>query len=143
MARGTARSAVRRAAQVRTAATNTTCRAHSEEVARAIAARHGVGAEDFGLYPAYSAIVDSVLKGARLPLAEATAVEMDQFLRLMFSPVAGRMVRTLFLERLRAERELAAPAGAAHRAAGRRPDQRRAQRLGRGARQGQAAAGRR
>ena len=53
-----------------------------------------------------------MLKGARLPLAEATAVEMDQFLRLMFSPVAGRMVRTLFLERLRAERELAAPAGA-------------------------------
>jgi 3-hydroxyacyl-CoA dehydrogenase/enoyl-CoA hydratase/3-hydroxybutyryl-CoA epimerase len=52
-----------------------------------------------------------VLKGARRSLAEATAVEMDQFLRLMFSPVAGRMVRTLFLERLRAERELAAPAG--------------------------------
>jgi 3-hydroxyacyl-CoA dehydrogenase/enoyl-CoA hydratase/3-hydroxybutyryl-CoA epimerase len=38
---------------------------------------------------------------------------MHQFLRLMFNPVAGRMVRTLFLERLRAERELAPPAGAA------------------------------
>ena len=38
---------------------------------------------------------------------------MHQFLRLMFDPVAGRMVRTLFLERLRAERELAPPAGAA------------------------------
>ena len=85
--------------------------AHSEEEARAIAARHGVGAEDFDLYPAYSAIVDSVLEGARLPLAKATAIEMNQFLRLMFNPVAGRMVRTLFLERLRAERELAAPAG--------------------------------
>ena len=35
---------------------------------------------------------------------------MNQFMRLMFSPVAGCMVRTLFLERLRAERELAAPA---------------------------------
>ncbi len=81
-----------------------------EATARAIALRHGVDAEAFGLYPAYSAIVDSVLKGARLPLAEATAVEMNQFLRLMFNPVAGRMVRTLFLERLRAERELAAPA---------------------------------
>ncbi len=83
---------------------------HSDATARAIAARHGVSAETFDLYPAYSAIVDSVLKGARLPLAEATAVEMNQFLRLMFSPVAGCMVRTLFLERLRAERELAAPA---------------------------------
>ena len=81
-----------------------------EATAQAVALRHGIGAEAFGLYPAYSAIVDSVLKGARLPLAEATTVEMTQFLRLMFSPVAGRMVRTLFLERLRAERELAAPA---------------------------------
>jgi 3-hydroxyacyl-CoA dehydrogenase/enoyl-CoA hydratase/3-hydroxybutyryl-CoA epimerase len=85
--------------------------AHSEATARAVALQHGVGAETFDLYPAYSAIVDSVLQGARLPLAEANAVEMHQFLRLMFSPVAGCMVRTLFLERLRAERELAAPAG--------------------------------
>ena len=84
---------------------------YDEATAKAIAVRHGVDAQAFGLYPAYSAIVDSVLKGARLPLAEATTVEMNQFLRLMFDPVAGRMVRTLFLERLRAERELAAPAG--------------------------------
>jgi 3-hydroxyacyl-CoA dehydrogenase/enoyl-CoA hydratase/3-hydroxybutyryl-CoA epimerase len=83
--------------------------AHSEATARAVAARHGVSDEDFDLYPAYSAIVDSVLIGAQLPLAEAGTVEMNNFLRLMFSPVAGCMVRTLFLERLRAERELAAP----------------------------------
>jgi 3-hydroxyacyl-CoA dehydrogenase / enoyl-CoA hydratase / 3-hydroxybutyryl-CoA epimerase len=85
--------------------------AHSDATARAVAARHGVSAETFDLYPAYSAIIDSVLKGARLPLADANAVEMNQLLRLMFSPVAGCMVRTLFLERLRAERELAAPGG--------------------------------
>lgn len=85
--------------------------AWSEDTARGIALRHGVAEADFALYPAYSAIVDSVLKGARLPLAEATDVEMTQFLRLMFNPVAGNMVRTLFLERLRAERELAAPEG--------------------------------
>ncbi|MDM0015127.1 enoyl-CoA hydratase-related protein [Variovorax sp. J22P168] len=84
---------------------------YSPESARAIALRYGVSAADFDLYPAYSAIVDSVLKGARLSLAEATDVEMTQFLRLMFNPVAGHMVRTLFLERLRAERELAAPKG--------------------------------
>ncbi|MBT2301922.1 enoyl-CoA hydratase/isomerase family protein [Variovorax paradoxus] len=87
--------------------------AHSEAAAREIAAKHGVSSEDYDLYPAHSAIVDSVLKGARMPLAEATALEMNQFLRLMFSPVAGRMLRTLFLERLRAERELAPPADSA------------------------------
>ena len=81
--------------------------AWSENAAREIALRHGVTAEDFARYPAYGAIVDSVLKGARLPLADATDVEMEQFLRLMFDPTAGRMVRTLFLDRLRAERELA------------------------------------
>ena len=86
--------------------------AWSEASARAAARRHGIDDEQFAHYPAFSAIVDAVLKGARLPLAEATDVEMHQFLRLMFDPVAGRMVRTLFLERLRAERELAAPEGA-------------------------------
>jgi 3-hydroxyacyl-CoA dehydrogenase / enoyl-CoA hydratase / 3-hydroxybutyryl-CoA epimerase len=84
---------------------------HADATARAIAAQHGISGEAFDLYPAYSAIVGSVLEGARLPIAEAGAVEMNQFLRLMFSPVAGRMVRTLFLERQRAERELAAPPG--------------------------------
>jgi 3-hydroxyacyl-CoA dehydrogenase/enoyl-CoA hydratase/3-hydroxybutyryl-CoA epimerase len=84
---------------------------HSAAEATAVAERFAVSSENFALYPAYSAIVDSVLLGARLPLDEATAVEMNQFLRLMFSPVASRMIRTLFLERLRAERELAPPAG--------------------------------
>jgi len=83
--------------------------AHSDATARAVAAKNGVSAETFDRYPANSAIVDSVLQGARLSLADATALEMNNFLRLMFSPVAGCMVRTLFLERLRAERELAAP----------------------------------
>ena len=85
--------------------------AHSAEAARAIALKHGVSPADFELYPAYSAIVDSVLLGARQTLAEGTDTEMRQFLRLMFSPVAGNMVRTLFLNRQRADRELAAPEG--------------------------------
>ncbi|HEX7435135.1 MAG TPA: enoyl-CoA hydratase-related protein, partial [Caldimonas sp.] len=58
--------------------------APSEAGARAAAARHGVGDDDYDRYPAYAAIVDSVLQGAHLPLAEANAVEMNQFLRLMF-----------------------------------------------------------
>ena len=77
----------------------------------AIAARHGISENDLAHYPAYRAIIESVLSGARLPLAEATAVEMHHFLRLMFDPVAGRMVRTLYLERLRAERAVAPSAG--------------------------------
>jgi len=84
---------------------------HSDATTRKIATDHGVSDDDFLHYPAYGAIVDSVLKGARLPLREATDVEMHQFLRLMFNPVAGRMVRTLFLDRLRLEREHATPVG--------------------------------
>lgn len=87
--------------------------AADEATARAVAAKFGISAEDYALYPAYPAIVDSVLQGAHQPLGVATSIEMNNFLRLMFSPVAGRMVRTLFLERLRAERELAAPPGVA------------------------------
>ncbi len=83
--------------------------AWSTQAARDVSRRHGISDADFLAYPAYRAIADSVLKGARLGLADATSVEMHQFLRLMFNPVAGHMVRTLFLERLRAERELAAP----------------------------------
>ncbi len=82
-------------------------------VAQSVAARHGVSAQDYRDYPAYSAITDCVLDGARLPLAQGTTVEMNIFLRLMFNPVAGHMVRTLFLERLRADRELAPPSDAA------------------------------
>jgi 3-hydroxyacyl-CoA dehydrogenase/enoyl-CoA hydratase/3-hydroxybutyryl-CoA epimerase len=78
---------------------------YSLDATREIAGRHGVSQRDFELYPAYGAIVDSVLLGAGLPLDEATDVEMRQFLRLMFNPVAGNMVRTLFLNRQRADRE--------------------------------------
>jgi 3-hydroxyacyl-CoA dehydrogenase / enoyl-CoA hydratase / 3-hydroxybutyryl-CoA epimerase len=85
---------------------------YSEAVAKVQTLRYNISEEDFGRYPAYSAITDSVLKGARLPMAEANAMEMTQFLRLMFNPVAGNMIRTLFLNRLQAERELAPPPAA-------------------------------
>lgn len=83
---------------------------YSKAVARTEALRAGIDACTLDHYPAHGAIVDAVLQGARRPLPEANTVEMLQFLRLMFDPVAGRMVRTLFLERLRAEREAAAAA---------------------------------
>ncbi len=81
--------------------------AHSPAQSRDLARQLGVDDESFVRYPAYSAIMDSVLLGARLPMAEANTVEMNQFLRLMFEPTAARMVTTLFLQRQRAERELA------------------------------------
>ena len=84
---------------------------YSPEAARNVALKRGVSATDFERYPAYSAIVDSVLLGAHQTLADGTDIEMRQFLRLMFSPVAGNMVRTMFLNRQRADRELAPPLG--------------------------------
>ena len=84
---------------------------HAPHTVRALAQRHGVSEADFRDYPAFETIIDCVLLGARQPLAEATATEMRQFLRLMIDPVAGQMVRTLFLNRQRADREAAAPPG--------------------------------
>ena len=84
--------------------------AASAQATLEVATLNGVAKSDFDLYPAYGAIIDSVLLGARLPLAQATAIEMRQFLRLMFNPVAGNMVRSLFLNRQRADKEFAAPA---------------------------------
>jgi 3-hydroxyacyl-CoA dehydrogenase/enoyl-CoA hydratase/3-hydroxybutyryl-CoA epimerase len=84
---------------------------HSAETVAALARQHGVSEADFHDYPAFRTIIDCVLLGARQPLAEATTTEMRQFLGLMVDPVAGNMVRSLFLNRQRADRALAAPAG--------------------------------
>ena len=83
---------------------------YTEATAQKVAEQFNVSKDDFNLYPAFSAIIDSVLKGFRQNLADATTTEMNEFLRLMFNPVAGRMVRTLFLGKVRAERDLASPA---------------------------------
>lgn len=81
----------------------------NDDNAWSLAQRHGVTAEFYRDYPAYRVIIDCVLLGARLPLAEASAAEMRQFLRLMIDPVAGNMIRSLFLNRQRADKALAAP----------------------------------
>jgi 3-hydroxyacyl-CoA dehydrogenase/enoyl-CoA hydratase/3-hydroxybutyryl-CoA epimerase len=84
---------------------------HSPATVHALARQHGITDADCRDYPAYKTIIDCVLLGARQPLPEATAIEMSLFLRLMVDPVAGNMVRTLFLNRQRAERESAPPPG--------------------------------
>ena len=55
-------------------------------------------------YPAYNAILNCVVGGWTLPMTDASDWEMKQFLTLMFDPVAGNMVRSLFLNRQRAEK---------------------------------------
>ncbi|EPL3137993.1 TPA: enoyl-CoA hydratase/isomerase family protein [Pseudomonas aeruginosa] len=53
-------------------------------------------------YPAYQAIIDCVADGWSLAMTEACNREMDIFVDLIRDPVAGNMVRTLFLNRQRA-----------------------------------------
>ena len=53
-------------------------------------------------YPAYKAIMDCVVGGWSLPMTAASTREMDIFVELMRDPVAGNMVRSLFLNRQKA-----------------------------------------
>ena len=73
----------------------------------------GIGAEERRLYPAYDAILGCVMGGWKLPMTEAGHWEMDRFVDLIQDPVAGNMIRALFLDRQRAAK---ATAGAAQRA---------------------------
>ncbi len=84
---------------------------HSDSTARQIALDNGVADADLDIYPAYLAITHSVLLGARLPLHQANDVEMRQFLKLMFNPVAGNMMGTLFINRQRADKAWRPPEG--------------------------------
>lgn len=59
-----------------------------------------------GHYPAYRAIMDCVVQGWSMPMDAALANEMDVFVRLIQDPVAGNMVRTLFLDRQRSLKAL-------------------------------------
>jgi 3-hydroxyacyl-CoA dehydrogenase/enoyl-CoA hydratase/3-hydroxybutyryl-CoA epimerase len=79
---------------------------YSADTARQIAHENGVADSDLDLYPAYLAIVNSVLRGSGLLLNQASDIEMREFLTLMFDPVAGNMMRTLFLNRQRADKVL-------------------------------------
>jgi 3-hydroxyacyl-CoA dehydrogenase / enoyl-CoA hydratase / 3-hydroxybutyryl-CoA epimerase len=73
----------------------------------------GIGVEERRLYPAYDAILACVIGGWKLPMTEAGNWEMDRFVDLIQNPVAGNMIRALFLDRQRAAK---ATAGAAQRA---------------------------
>lgn len=84
------------------------CPADQESEVRRLALENGLSDAALRDYPAYRAIIRSVLAGGRLSLQDATDLEMTRFLDLMFNPVAGNMVTTLFVERQRVEKSLAA-----------------------------------
>jgi 3-hydroxyacyl-CoA dehydrogenase/enoyl-CoA hydratase/3-hydroxybutyryl-CoA epimerase len=66
----------------------------------------GISGEQRRLYPAYDAILSCVVGGCRLPMDAACDWEMDRFVELIQNPVAGNMVRTLFLDRQRAAKAI-------------------------------------
>ncbi|MBL6750042.1 MAG: enoyl-CoA hydratase/isomerase family protein [Nevskia sp.] len=74
------------------------------DVMQRIVATVGLSAEQVTHYPAYTAIMQCVVRGWGLPMDQATEREMDIFVELIRDRVAGNMVRTLFLERQRAAR---------------------------------------
>lgn len=53
-------------------------------------------------YPAYEAIMNCVYRGLPLDMPAAVSLEMDIFVQLIRDPVAGNMVKTLFLDRQKA-----------------------------------------
>ena len=73
-----------------------------EDVYQQIASSLGLTDHQLSKYPAYKAIMDCVVGGWKKPMDEACDWEMDCFVRLIQDPVAGNMVRTLFLNRQRA-----------------------------------------
>jgi 3-hydroxyacyl-CoA dehydrogenase/enoyl-CoA hydratase/3-hydroxybutyryl-CoA epimerase len=80
----------------------------------AFVASLGIDTEERRLYPAYDAIIACVVGAWELPMTEAGHWEMDRFVELIQGPVAGNMIRALFLDRQRAAK---ATAGAAQRPA--------------------------
>jgi 3-hydroxyacyl-CoA dehydrogenase/enoyl-CoA hydratase/3-hydroxybutyryl-CoA epimerase len=78
----------------------------AKEVAAEIAAAAGIDSDRFTHYPAYKTIIESVIGGWQKPMDNACRWEMDCFVRLIRDPVAGNMVRTLFLNRQRATKVL-------------------------------------
>jgi 3-hydroxyacyl-CoA dehydrogenase/enoyl-CoA hydratase/3-hydroxybutyryl-CoA epimerase len=77
------------------------------DVTAAIAAAVGIDDDRLTHYPAYKAIIQSVIGGWLKPMDDACRWEMDCFVRLIQDPVAGNLVRTLFLNRQRATKVLA------------------------------------
>lgn len=73
----------------------------TSDVRERIAQTFGLSDDTLAKYPAYTAIMNCVIEGWALPMDAALANEMDIFVNLIRNPVAGHMVRALFLNRQR------------------------------------------
>ncbi|RDK10093.1 3-hydroxyacyl-CoA dehydrogenase NAD-binding domain-containing protein [Cupriavidus lacunae] len=73
-----------------------------------VAASHG---RHSGNYPAPAAILSCVYEGTQLPIDAALRVEVNYFATLLSGPVARNLMRTLFVNKLAAEKGAARPAG--------------------------------
>jgi len=62
-------------------------------------------------YPAYRAIMDCVIEGWTRPMDFGLDNEMDIFVRLIQDPVAGNMIRSLFIDRQRSLKALKGASG--------------------------------
>ena len=65
--------------------------------------------ESRGNYPAIPAILSCIFEGSILPMDKALEVESKYFTSLLLDPTAGNMIRTLFVNKLAAEKGAARP----------------------------------
>lgn len=70
-------------------------------------------AATFGNLPAPEAIAATLYEGLMLPMDKALGVEAKHFARLMLDPVAGNLIRTMFVNKGRAESLAARPSAVA------------------------------
>lgn len=75
-----------------------------------------VRANGFGNYPASEAICAAVYEGLQLPMDTALRVEVKYFTTLMLDPVSKNLIRTMFVNKGKAEALEGRPAGVAKRA---------------------------
>ncbi|HZV10511.1 MAG TPA: enoyl-CoA hydratase-related protein, partial [Novosphingobium sp.] len=70
-------------------------------------------AKGFGNYPAPEKLLAALYEGLQLPIDKALGVEAKYLAQLMMNPVAGNLIRTLFVNKGRADALAARPAGIA------------------------------
>lgn len=70
-------------------------------------------ANGYGNYPAPETILRALYEGLQLPMDKALGVEAQALAHLMVDPVAGNMIRTMFINKSKAENLVARPQGVA------------------------------
>lgn len=68
-------------------------------------------AKTYGNYPAGPAIMSAVYEGLQVPIDAALRIEARYFTKLLKDPVAGNMVRTMFINKGRADKLARRPEG--------------------------------